>query len=158
MCVPASKTDAVTQRQVSRGDMYQNAESRPRALRRTCIAWMSCEHCYQCWQLETLRQSPCSQRRFRARVTPNSRTKERGRKELIARRFAMPWQDALLMEPVWQQVSATAPTNPSSLTLAAIGIGTLLLFGRRSRRELGDRSSYELVRRSTTSSDEKRAA
>ena len=70
----------------------------------------------------------------------------------------MPWQDALLMEPVWQQVSATAPTNPSSLTLAAIGIGTLLLFGRRSRRELGDRSSYELVRRSTTSSDEKRAA
>ncbi len=45
----------------------------------------------------------------------------------------MQWLDTSLIEPVWQKASNAAPTNPSSLTLALIGAGILLLFGARIR-------------------------
>ena len=68
----------------------------------------------------------------------------------------MQWLDATLIEPVWQQIAPTAPTNPSSLTLALIGVGTLLFFSGRVRsrcRLAGNEASTPEVR-----SEERRAA
>ena len=61
--------------------------------------------------------------------------------------LAMEWLETTALQPLLQQaeigLEGVLPTNPSSLTLALIGVGTYLLFGwgRRTllQREAGNR-------------------
>lgn len=74
----------------------------------------------------------------------------------------MEWLDATLIEPVWQGVTPSTPpsgpTNPSSLVLALIGVGTLLIlgFGRRSRSRR--QNTGTTIQPAQTQTDDRRAA
>ena len=46
----------------------------------------------------------------------------------------MHWFEATFVETIRQGIIAATTTNPSSLTLAMIGVGTLILFYRLNRR------------------------
>lgn len=60
----------------------------------------------------------------------------------------MPWQEMPIVETVWQQLETVAePTNPSSFTLALVGVTTYLFYqilvrpGHERRRTLESASS-----------------
>jgi len=64
----------------------------------------------------------------------------------------------LLLPPTTVSLPGMAPTNPSSLTLALIGVGTLMFLGL-GRRSLARRSLARSMKRSTAAqSTERRAA
>jgi len=70
----------------------------------------------------------------------------------------MLWLSATLIEPIWQDAAATTPTNPSSLTLAMIGVGTLLLFRLKRRSKLQGRVIGNEISRPATAAKKRRAA
>jgi len=70
----------------------------------------------------------------------------------------MQWLIATLIEPVWRHAVATTPTNPSSLTLAMIGVGTLLLFRLKRRSKSQGLVIGNAVSEPATAEKKRRAA
>ena len=57
----------------------------------------------------------------------------------------MPWHEIPLVESIWRQLGAVAqPTNPSSFTLAFVGVGTFLCYQILARPGHGRRRPFDL--------------
>ena len=63
----------------------------------------------------------------------------------------MPWYELSLAESYWQPiVAATEPTNPSSFTLAVVGVGTFLCYRILARPGHGRRRLLEMAQPDAT--------
>ncbi len=57
----------------------------------------------------------------------------------------MPWHEIPLVESIWRQMEVVAqPTNPSSFTLAFVGVGTFLCYQILARPGHGRRGPVDL--------------